>query len=54
MKKLKEKYVLVIVSDLKNYNKKHYILCENMEIAKREFSDSEKRFVTLLTDNETE
>ena len=47
--KIKDKYVLVIQKDYSK-NKEHFILCEDMDLAKEMFSsDTEKRYITFIT-----
>ena len=48
MKKIKDKYVLIVQKDYSK-NKEHFILCEDMELAKEIFSsDTEKRYITFI------
>ena len=49
MNKIKEQYVLVIQYD-KN-RKPHFYVCENMQVAKDNFSkDTQKQYVTMITE----
>jgi hypothetical protein len=47
MKKIKEQYVLVTTYD--RNNKPHFTVCENMEVAKENFSkDTQKQYITMI------
>ena len=46
MQKIKEQYVLVTTYD--RNNKPHFIVCENMEVAKTNFPSAEKHFVSMI------